>query len=912
MALPSRVRRTFRLVIPGSYRHEVEEELRFHLEERARELEAQGMSPRDARREAERRFGDLRAVRTRCLDLADRQERSVRMQERLDHLVRDLWTAGRNLRRHPGFAAAAVVTLALGLGANAAVFRAVEAVALRPLPFPGSDRLVSISGTVEADEVELRAASYPEVRDWRRGVEVLERLAAVSGRELSLTGGGDEGAAAERVSALLADPEYFEVLAVEPFMGRPLEAADNAPPQGVAHVVVGHGLWQRRLGGDASVLGRSLEVEGVRFEVVGVLPEGFAGTTGDQELWLPFRAGARLFGWSDDQVFEDRGTRGFGALGRLAPEASVDRAQAELDAVSKRLQRGHPDFHEGRGARVIALRELVLGDARESSWLLLGAAGLVWLVACVNVTNLLLARLAERRREIAVRASLGATRGRLAFQVLAEALVLSVLGGAAGFLLAAWGGDLLAALRPAGLPAYVGSAASAPFVGFLIGLTLVTALLLVAGPYLAALRGDPGRGLGGGRGAGSASVAGGPRLGGRRLGGRGLLVAGEVAVTLVVVVGAALLVQSFRAQVRVDPGFDPEGLTAARVQLPERRYDEAAVHRFAVELEERLAALPGVRSAALGSDVPLVSGYSATVVAAAERLAEDPEHEIRVYWHRVTPGFFATTGIRLQAGRTFDPPPTGADPAATGEEVVVSRRLAEAAWPGESPLGKQILFGDRAPYTVVGVAEPVRYRTLIPDPASPEDPDLYLPLAGNPPRRLALFVVGEGGIEVSAEALQAAVAELDPELPLFEAGPLAEALRQETAVARFSSTLFVLFGVLAAALAVVGVYGVMAYGVARRRREIGVRMALGAGRSRILGQVLGDGAAVAAAGVGVGLAIAWAASRLLSTGLYGTDPGDPVTYAAVALGLATTVLAASWLPARRAASTDPVQALEGG
>lgn len=907
MALPHGVRRTFRLLLPASLRDEVDEELRFHLEMRTRELIDRGLRPDRARREARRRFGDPRAVRAACVLIAERKDKTVRRSRRFDHLAQDLTTAARSLARRPGFTAAAVITLALGLGVNTTVFQAVEALVLRPLPFPDADRLVSVSGTVERESLELRAASYPEVRDWRAGVPSFGHLTAITGRPVGLTGSGE----AERVQAAFIDPAYFDALGVEPLMGRRLREADNAPPAGLASVVVGHGLWRRRLGGEPDVLGRTLAIDGVPFEVVGVLPEGFGGVPGDQELWLPIRAGVRVLpGW-DAELFEARGTRGLGVLGRLAPGASIERTQAELDAVSERLQREHPDHHADRGARVTSLREAMLDDSQRSSVLLLGAAALVWLVACVNVANLLLARMADRRRELAVRTSLGATRGRLAVQVLAESAVLSALGGAAGFALALWSRDLIASARPDALPPYLmQSAGSGSLVLFLAGSTLVTALLTGAGPLASLRRSDPARGLQQGSEGGRSRRL---RFGGRRLrlGGRRLLVTAEVAVTLVVLVGAALLVQSFRAQTRIDPGFDADRVVAARIQLPERSYeDAAAVLRFAERLEERLAALPGVRRAALGSDVPLVSGYRATNTAAEERLAEDPEHEIRVYYHRVTPGFFTTAGIGLLAGRTFEPPPAGADPETVGEEVVVSRRLAEAAWPGENPLGKHLLFGDRAPYTVVGVVEPVRYRTLTPDPASPEDPDVYLPLAGNPPRRLALFARTEPGMSVPPAAFRSLITGLDPSLPLIDAAPLSDAVRTETAVARFAAGLFGLFGVLAAALALVGVYGVMAYSVVRRRREIGVRMALGAGRDRVIRQVLGDGAVLAAAGILAGLAAAWVLSRLVASALYATEPTDPLTYGLVAACLGATVLAACWIPALRAARTDPLRALE--
>ena len=825
------------------------------------------------------------------------------------NLLQDARLALRSLARRPVFAATAVTSLVLGFGATATVFAVFDATVLRPLPFAAPERLVAIAGTVVRDGVELRAVSYPDFLDWRKA-RSLEAAAALDLEPLTWTG----EAGAERLQGVRDTPDYCSVLGIAAAAGRLLRPEDDAPPQGLAVAVLAEGAARRLFGGTREALGATLPLDGVAFRVVGVLPAGFGGLDGEREVWIPLRSSVRLDPGAAG-MFEGRGERGLGVVARLAhsapdgspsggsAEPALERAQEELDAISRALAERYPDTNRDRGARVTPLHQVLLDDAPRTSTALLAAVGLVWLIAWVNVANLLLVRIEERRSEVAVRSALGARPRRLAGQLVVEILVLAALAAPPTLLVASWGTRALASLAPVALPGYVEVALGLRGVAFVLGLVLVTGTLLGIAAARRALRGDLAAGV---RGIVATDGPGGAE-GGGLLRGRRVLVAAELAVAAVVLVGAGLLVRSFREQVTVDPGFSPRGLVAASLQLPELRYDGEAARTVARRLLEEAEALPGVREAALGSDVMLFSGYRATFIQ-VPALPEE-ERQVRAYYHRVSRGFFQAAGIPLLRGRTFSPPSAAVEDDGPWE-VVVSRALARRAWPGEDPVGQVIEIGDRPPIRVVGVAGDVRYRTLVPDPLGPpEDPDIYLPLEQSPPGRLALLVRHGPGAAPSAGQLRGVVASLDPALPVFDVLRMGEVVADQTALARFSAFLFSLFAVIAGALAVTGLYGVTAYAVARRRREVGIRIALGARRARVLGLFVGEGLAVALLGVAAGLAGAWAAGRLLEGLLYGVTPGDPATYAAVAAGLTVVALVATLLPARRATRVDPAPVL---
>ncbi|MEJ2503572.1 MAG: ADOP family duplicated permease [Gemmatimonadota bacterium] len=799
-------------------------------------------------------------------------------------LVRDVRIAFRALRRRPLLLFTATATLALGLGAGTAVFSVIEAALLQPLPFRDADRLAVVWG-VAGPEQDIRGASPIEIRDWDDGAAAIGPLALYNETTVNLTGAGE----AEQLEAEVVGPGIFDVLGVAPVLGRGL-----LPEDGVAgaagSAVISHDLWQRRFGGEADVLGRGVVLDDVAFSIVGVMPQGFRGLSFDTEIWVP------LGPFSSPETFTERGSRWLAAIGRLVPGATAETAQEQLDAVAARLAEAYPEANGDRAALLLPMREFYVGPSRALLLMVLGGVGLLLLIACANVANLQLVRAVERKREVALRFALGSGVAQVARHLMVESLVLATLGGVAGVAVAWAGLQLLLPLIPPGvLPAYASPAIDAPVLLFGAATALGAGVLFALVPAARVAREDPAGALrAGGRGATRGA-------GGRAQ--RAIIVA-EVAVALVLLVAAGLAVDSLRAQLAIRPGFDADGVLAARVTLGSGGYDAESRVGFVEDVVRDLSGVAGVRSAAIASRAPL-RGYNA---ASYIYRAEDPidaDHRVRFYLHGVTPGAFELLGVPLVRGRGF----TVADRSEAPAVAVVSQAFAARIWPGQDPVGRRVVFaGDSA--TVVGVAGNVRQRALTTSLMDPgEDPDVYFPYAQLPTRSFDILVRAEGDPARLTGAVRGLIADRDPSLPLYDVATLTSELDAQTALGRMVSAFLTVFAVLALVAAAIGLFGVLAFVVRGRRAEIAVRAALGAGPRRILRLVVGQGLAMVAMGLAVGILAALAAARFAASQLYGVSATDPVILAGTAMALLAVGVAASALPAIAALRVDPRTAM---
>ncbi len=812
----------------------------------------------------------------------------------MEHLLRDLRIAFRALGHRHGFAAVVVVTLALAIGANSAIFSVVRGVLLAPPPYPEPDRLLWLWQTDRVRGTDTEGFSVPDYLDLRAGTRAFGELAALRPVSLGLTGDGE----AERLQAARVSADFFAALGVRPVLGRGFVEADDA--EGAEPVtVISEGLWRRRFGGDPGILGRRLRLDQVERTVVGVMPSEAGIPPDPEQLWIPAA-------WTEVERGDDRrGVHNQAVLARLAPGVSLERAEQEAAAVMARLEREHPDDNLGRGARLVAFHEQAVGGVRPALAALAAAVGAVLLVACANVANLMLARGAGRRREIALRAALGAGRGRVVQQLLVESLVLAAAGGALGLLLASWSLDALIALGGGGVPRLDEVRLDGWVLGFTAALSLATGLAFGLLPALRASRPDlRATLLDGGRGGG--------RSAGRQRLRRGLVVA-EVALSVMLVIAAGLLIRSFQRVLALDPGLDPEGVVTVQIELPQATYpfpegwpvfDWPRGVGFLRELEERVERLPGVAGAATALNAPLAAGWTTRVTVAGRPAV--PEGEQEEAWFRpVGPGYFRLLAIPRVAGREF----TAADDGSAPRVAVVDQAFVRRWFPGASPIGESIeIFG--VPREIVGVVGEVRHRGL----EAEVQPTMYVPLHQSPMSALSLVVRAEVRAEGEPSALlpevRRAVAAIDPDLPVFGAALLEESISGSLAERRFTLFLLSLFAALALVLAAVGIYGTVALGVAERRHEIGVRLALGGGRGDVLRMVLTEGLGLALAGVALGVAGALAARKALSALVFDIGTADPATYAAVAVALAAVALAASWIPARRATAVDPAVVLQ--
>jgi predicted permease len=802
----------------------------------------------------------------------------------MSNLWRDLNYTMRKLRRNPGFAAIAVSTLALGIGASTAIFSVVDAALLRALPFERPDRLTVILGVAGPDR-DIRGGSWPEIRDWKTLTRSFADISIYDETALSLSGMGS----AEMLESEIVSPGYFRLLGVAPQLGRGLLREDDTPGATPA-VVISHGLWQERFGGAPDVVGRTVVLDDRQSLIVGVMPEGFRGLSFDTQVWatlLPF----------EPEAANDRGSRWLTAIGRLRPGVSPEAAQADLWNVARHLEDQYPDNNRERSADMASLHDFYLGTTRTLLFAVLGAVGFLMLIACVNVINLQIMRGIGRRGEVALRYALGAGRRRLVRQFTTEAVVLAVLGGSAGVVIAWLGMNSLISLVPAGvLPGYVHASINGRVLLFA---SCIVALTGIVSGIVPALRGTR-RGLAEDLRAQASGTA------AARTGTAGLqrvLIAIEVALAVALIGGAILMVRSLAEQLAVPPGFRPDNVLAAGVVLTGDEYTDDARIRFATQLIDTLEALPGVASAAIGSDAPLRGSASASTLVAEGR----PEDRIRYYRHMVTPEYFATLGIAMVRGRGFLP----TDDADAPGVAIVSEAFARKLWPGRDAIGQYIEISDGERATVIGVAGNVRFRDLTTDLLSPgEDPDVYFSYAQMPAGEFEVLVRSATSEVTSIDAVRRAVADLDSAVPVARGQSLDGVLEAQTASARFGSVILGLFAVLALVLCGIGLYGVMAFFVASRRAEIAVRMALGAEQARVLGMVVRQAMALVAAGAIAGLAVVVLGGHLFSSLFFGVGAVDPLVHLSSVALLAVVAVVACVLPAWRATRIDPTEALK--
>ena len=816
----------------------------------------------------------------------------------IDVMRHDLRYALRSLRQRPGFTALTVLTLALGIGATTAIFTVVNGVLLRPLPYQNPDGVVIVR--TRLDGIPGREASAPEFFDLREQSRSFAQVAAYTNGSLTLTGSGTP----ERLQAGYLTADAFAITGVSPVRGRSFSAEEDLPGRPPV-VVLSDGLWRRRFGADPEIVGRTLILDDVPTTVLGVMPAGFQ---------LPTQyAGAGMDLWTLIQLDPamDRSERGWHwltVLARLRPGVDVEAADRETASVMAGMLQRYPNEYDAQftGSVTPAIDELV-GNIRAVILVLMGAVALLLLIACANVASLFLARAEARQREIAVRAALGARAGRIVRQLLTESAALAVAGGLLGLLLALWGVRGLVAVAPPTLPRLEMIGMDGWVLAFAAAVTLATGMLFGLVPAIQAARPDLSQALTEGGRGGSVGL--------RRQRFRRGLVVSQIALALVLVAAAGLLIQSFARMRGVDPGFVPERLLTARVELTPLRYESnEKIRAFYQRLVERLEGIPGVSSAAVVKALPMLQpeiGDWSFVREGMHSTPPKPSEWTLAYWQTMSPEYFETMRMPVLQGRGIE----AHDRVGSPGVAVISRTLAQQVWPKGDAVGQRIMMGggsvDSVWRTIVGIVGDVRHRGLDAEPR----PEIYLPYAqfpagsGTPQRLMRIVMRTEGDPVALTGALRAAVAELDADLPVGEIQTMEEGLGAWAAERRLTMVLVGVFALLALALGAVGVYGVMAHLVVQRTREIGIRMALGAVPREILELVLSQGAWLALLGIAVGLAGAFAATRLLTSLLFGVAPTDPATFLLTAAALALVAGVASLVPALRAVRTDPIDAL---
>jgi putative ABC transport system permease protein len=803
-------------------------------------------------------------------------------------LLRDARFGARVLLRRPGFAAAVVLTLALGTGATTAIFSIVNAALLRPLPYREPDRLMMVWERNVSLDAEENVVSPFNFMAWKAQSRSFSGLDAFVRRSGTLTGQGKP----QWLRAGLVSPGFFSTVGVEPLLGRTF-SLEEALPGAPLVTVLGYGLWRTTFGGDPTVLGKTIRLNDMDVTVVGVLPQGFEFLE-PLELWIPLAI---------DPAEPGRG-RFLTVIGRLASGVGEAQAQAEMSAIARRRVQQEVDYLTGWDVNVVPLREHLVGDSRDTLLMLLGAVVFVLLIACANVANLFLSRATVRQREVAIRAALGANRSRLIRQMLTESTLTALAGGAAGFAVGWLGTRLLARLAPESLRFLSGVGMDWRVLLFAAGVILAVAILSGLAPAMVLMRPDLREEL---REGGKATEGEG------RLRLRHLLVVTDVAMAVVLLVGAGLMLRSLQLLQRVDLGYDPDHLLTFRIGLPELRYpggDPKAA--FTEQALERIAALPGVQAVSAGSVLPMGGPGIGHSMVVDGRPAPAPGQETPVDLRFVTPGYFRTLGIPLLAGRDFTPQDRRGSPYV----IVIGQHAARTVWPGESALGKRIhmewfvvVDGEardiRITATVVGIVGDIRESGFESEPETM----LYWPVRQMSTNPIHVAVRSSSDPATLTASIRSAVESLDPDLPIYEVATMDEQLARSIAQRRFSMALLTLFSALAVALAAIGIYGVLSYAVNLRTREIGLRIALGSARSAILRLIVGQGLRLALLGLAMGLPLAYALAKLLASLLYKVGLTDPTVYAAAPLLLLGVVLLACYLPARRAARMDPVVAL---
>jgi predicted permease len=845
---------------------DIDEELRIHVEMATEENLKRGMGPEEARSAAVKSFGDLSRNLERGYD--------VRGGGWLEDVWQDLRYGARMLRKQPGFTVIAVLTLALGIGANTAIFSIVNAVLLRPFSYQAPERLVILLERVTV--TGGFSPSYPNFVDWRAQNTVFEAISAVQQNEsFNFTGAGEP----ERLQGRRVSAEFFSTLGVQPLVGRDFLAEEDRAGATPA-VILSYGFWQRRFGADPSVIGQRLTLNLQSYTVIGIMPANFHfGAAADVTVPIGLQA----------ERFRVRGRDpGADVVARLKPNVSAQQAETEMNLIAARLEQQYPESNKNRRVRVVPLHERFVGDVRQPLLILLGAVGLVLLIACANVANLLLVRASARQKEMAVRVALGASRLTLVRQLLTESVLLVVLGAALGILLALWGTSFIAAQLPDGIPRLQEANVDARVLIFTLAVSLLTGLLFGLAPALQASRPNLTEGLKEGERGSS----------GRRQWLRSGLVIGEVALTLTLLIGAGLLIQSFRRVLAVDPGFKAQNLLT--MQLSVNNPDGQQVANFFEQLQQNIRNLPGVASVAVSNGLPFeTANYPGFRIEGRT----EPDNKGSGLRYSVSPDYFRTMGIELIKGRLF----TAEETRDSQRVIVINEVLAQRHFPNEDPLGKRLKETPTSPsLEIVGIVRHVEHYNL--DNKSVQ-PQFYTNFNQNPAGRAHVLVRTAVEPLSLAAAVRAQVAALNKDQAVFKVRAMEQTVAQSVAPRRFSMLLLMVFAVVALGLACLGIYGLMSYTVAQSTREIGVRMALGAQVRDVLKLVIGRGMKLALVGVALGLVAALALTRMMKTLLFGINATDPVTFAAIALLLIAVALLACFVPARRATKVDPLLAL---
>ncbi|HEV2801961.1 MAG TPA: ABC transporter permease [Pyrinomonadaceae bacterium] len=892
-------KRLSKLQLAPTREAEIVEELAQHLEDRYEQAIEGGATPEEARRAAlsELTESDLLTEELKRVERTAPTETVVPgvpgaqgRRNFMGDLWQDLRYGVRMMTKTPGFTIVAVIALALGIGANSAIFSVVNTVLLRPLPYQDPERLVMVWEDDTKGGYPRNTPAAANYIDWRDQNTVFEGMAAIADQNFNLTGTGDP----ERIKGRLVSSSLFPLLGVAPQVGRALLPEEDQPGQNRV-VVLSHGLWQRRFGGDEKIVGGQLSLNGESYTVVGVMPPHFQFPTREDELWAPI-------GFTPQEA-ANRGRHYLQVFARLKSGVSLEQAQAEISTIAVRLQQQYPQQNSDIGALVTPLHEQVVGDIKPALLVLLGAVGFVLLIACANVANLLLARAAVRQKEISIRVALGASRLRLVRQFLTESVLLGIVGGVLGLLLSVWGVSLLKAFIPENISQVEAITIDARVLLFTLLVSLLTGLVFGLAPAMQASRLNLNETLKEG-GRDSAAGSHGNRI-------RALLVVTEVAVSLILLIGAGLLINSFLRLRQVDPGFRPDNLLTMQIVLPTFKYpDHARRTAFYDDLLTRLKNVPGVKMAAVTTNLPLYRQGNSIGISFEGRpdpapgTGKRPSITTRVVSH----DYFQAMGIAMLQGRSF----TNEDKTDAPAVAVINETMARRFWPDEDPTGKRItpaLLNSAAAddwITVVGVVRDVRQFELVADPK----PQMYLSYI-----QVGFFAPNDLVVSTDLEPLSLASAvrqtvwAVDKEQPVSKIRTMEEIVSESVARERFSMMLLGIFAALALVLAAVGIYGVMSYSVAQRTREFGIRMALGARRGDVLRLAVGHGLKLVLVGIAIGLGAAFLLTRVMSSLLYGVSATDPVTFIAISLVLVGVSLLASFIPALRATRIDPMEAL---
>jgi predicted permease len=872
-----------RLVHRRRAEQELDEEIRSHMEMEIERNVADGMSPEEARLAARRSFGSVA--------IAKEDSRAMWGLRPLEIFWQDSRYGVRMLMKNPGFTSIAVITLALGIGANTAIFTLLDKILIRPLPVERPNQLVTF---VRDSSGAPAIFSYPLYADLRDRNEVLSGLVAYFQQPFSLS----DGNATERVIGQIVSGNYFTALGVRPALGRFFLPEEDRTPGSHPVIVISHGLWRRRLGADPAVIGKTISLNGSRYTVIGVAPSEFTGTTRGtmNDVYVPIMMQVQAQPGRNSKL-EDRGSGWLRLIGRLNPEVSREQAQSALSTLADEAKKAFPGSNDPTN---VTLTNGNLGhtdrinDLSLPLKLLMGVVGFVLLIACANVANLLLSRVSARRKEIAVRLAIGAGRLRIAQQLLTESVILAALGGGGGLLVASWLTGLLLGFQQQTnyVPRAFDAGIDTRALWFTLGLSLLTGIVFGLAPaiqasksdFVAALKEDAlSRGWG------------------TRLSLRNLLIVTQVALSLVLLIGAGLLVKSLRALQTIDPGFETAKVATASFDLSLNGYNEARGQQFHTQLTQRVAALPGVEAVSFARIVSFSAGVW-TRSATLEGYQPQPGERLSFDFNAIGPNYFQTLGAPIARGREF----TLQDAAGAPRVVIINDEMARRYWPGQNAVGKRLKYGNVDQFAeIVGVARDGKSKSLTEAPR----PAIYTPLLQNYAPELTLHARTTADAPTLLAAVRREVQALDPQLPLYNLGTLAQQKDGLLYTERLAATLLTLFGLLALTLAAVGIYGVLSYAVTERTREIGVRLAFGAHPRDLLTLVVGQGLRLALIGLIIGVGAALALTRLISKLLYGVSPTDPLTFVVIPLLLTGVALLACWIPARRATRVDPLVAL---